>query len=141
MPPQVKNWTCSICSTDWLLRATGLNPNSNREQVCAQIGYPSCVDEYSGLKDTECLQDVIEQYGVPTNIEWPSWERALEIASSTAFILDSLTMYHFMAGRGLTGGGGLWIANSASGYMGVYETIDQYQWNRLQPWKFVVLLR
>jgi hypothetical protein len=141
MAPQVKNWTCSICSLDWLLRATGLDPYSTREKVAYELGYPSCVDEYSGLKDTTCMVRVLEAYGVQAEIEWVDWARAVEIAASTAFIVDSTTMYHFMGGRGLTDWGGLWVANSAPGYKGVWDTVSSAQFALLAPWKFVWLVR
>lgn len=141
MPPQVYNWTCSIASTDWLLRATGLDPYSSREKVAYELGYPSCVDEWSGLKDTGCIVRVLESFGVDAVQEWVDWPRALEIASSTAYILNSTTMYHFMAGRGVTDWGGLWVANSASGYMGVGDSVDAGQWAALSPWQLVWLVR
>lgn len=140
MPPQVASWTCSICATDWLLRATGLDPWSTREKVAYELGYPSCVDEWSGLKDTQCIVRVLESFGVDAVQEWVSWSRALDIAGSTAFILNSTSWYHFVGGRGLTEWGGLWIANSAQGYRGIWETIDAAQWNSLPGWQMVYLV-
>lgn len=140
MAPQVYSWTCSIASTDWLLRATALDPYSSREKVAFELGYPSCVDEWSGLKDTNCIVRVLESFGVDAALEWVDWPRALEIASSTAYILNSTTMYHFMGGRGTTRWGGLWVANSAQGYKNVWETIDAAQWTTLSPWQMVYLV-
>jgi len=140
MSPQVYGWTCSICSLDWLLRATGLDPYSSREKVAYEIGYPSCVDEWSGLKDTQCLVRVLESFGVEARQEWVSWERAMEIANSTAFILNSTSWYHFVAGRG-TYGEQLWIANSAEGYRGIFDTISAGQWAGLPGWQAVYLVR
>lgn len=140
MAPQVKGWTCSICATDWLLRATGLDPNSTREKVAVGIGYPSCVDEWSGLKDTQCLVNLLSDYGVEARQEWVSWARALELASSTAYILNSTSWYHFVGGRGVAEWGGLWVANSALGYQNIWETIDQGQWNGLPGWQMVYLV-
>jgi hypothetical protein len=141
MAPQTYAWTCSICSLDWLLRATGLEPYSDRITTAFQIGYPSCVDQWSGLKDTQCLVRVIETYGVGAVQEWVDWPRALQIAGSTAYILNSTTMYHFMGGRGLADWGGLWVANSAQGYKNVWETIDAGQFAALAPWQMVWLVR
>ena len=138
MAPQVYNWTCSICAADWLLRATGLNPHSSREQVCAEIGYPSCVDAYSGLKDTACLIDVLAAYGVEAHQEWVDWPRAIALAQSTAFILNSTSWYHFVGGRG-TINGSLWVANSAPGYQSIWDVVDASDWNRLPGWQMVWL--
>lgn len=138
MAPQQRSWTCSICSTDWLLRATGLNPYSTREGIAQEFG--PCVDEFSGLKDTNCMVRVLESYGVQALIEWVDWRRAMEIASTTAFIVNSGGMYHFMGGRGVLGNG-LWVANSAAGYKNVYDSVSRAQFDALTPWKFVYLVR
>ena len=82
----------------------------------------------------------LEGYGVEARQEWVNWSRASELAYSTAFILNSTTMYHFMGGRGMTSDGMLWVANSAQGYAGVYETISIPQWNALEPWSMVYLV-
>ena len=141
MAPQQRSWTCSICATDWLLRATGLNPYSTREQVAGEIGYGSCVDEWSGLKDTNCVVRVLESYGVQAEVEWVGWQRALEIARSTAFIADSLGAYHFMGGRGELEGNLLWLANSAPAYMNLGEAVSQWKFEQVAPWQFVFLRR
>jgi hypothetical protein len=141
MPPQARSWTCSICATDWLIRATGLNPYSTREQVAVQIGYPSCVDEWSGLKDTQCIVNTLSDYGVEARQEWVSWDRALELAATTAVILNSTSWYHFVGCRGLVDEWtGLWIANSAIGYKGIAETINAAQWASLPGWQAVYLV-
>lgn len=140
MPPQLRDWTCSICATDWVLRATGLNPWSTREQVCGQIGYPNCVNENVGLADTNCLIPVFEQYGVEAIQEWVEWGRLLEIAGSTTGVLNGLGWYHFVSIRGLTESGGVWIANSASGYRGVGETLSAEQFAALGPFQVVRLV-
>ena len=141
MAPQVYNWTCSVCATDWLLRATGLNPYSSREQVTYEIGYPSCVDAYSGLKNTICLVDVFAGYGVEAIQEWVSWPRALEIAGSTAYILNSTSWYHFVGGRGVDNTGSLWVANSAPGYQSIWDQVTASDWARLPGWQMVYLAR
>jgi hypothetical protein len=134
-------WTCSIRSLDWLLRATGLNPYSNVVTAAFEIGYPGCVDQWSGLKDTQCLVRVLESYGVDAVQEWVDWPRALEIAESTGWILNSTSWYHFVGGRGVTDWGGLWIANSAISYQGIYETINQEQWSQWDgTWQMVWLV-
>ena len=139
--PQVFGWTCSICSTDWLLRATGLDPQSCREKVAYDLGYPDCVDQYSGLKNTQCIVRLLEEYGVTAKQEWVSWDSAQQLASSTAYILNSTSWYHFVGGRGVTESGDLWIANSALGYRSVYETISRSQFDSMPPWQMVYLLR
>jgi hypothetical protein len=128
MPAQVREWTCSACAIDWVLRATGLDPDSTREQVVGQLGYPSCIDENWGLKDTQCAVHVFEQYVGVGNViqEWVSWPRALELCDQTTGLLNSTVWQHFVAIRGVQGQD-LWIANSAPGYRGIYDTISYAQ--------------
>jgi hypothetical protein len=141
MEPQQRSWTCSICAYDWLLRASGLDPWSDRIKAAYEIGYPSCVDEWSGLKDTYCLVNALEDHGVVAVQEWVDWPRAYELAGSTAAILNSTSWFHFVAVRGQTTWGGLWIANSAMGYGGIADTIDAAQWAGKPPWQMVYLVR
>jgi hypothetical protein len=142
MAPQVRGWTCSICSTDWVLHATGLNPDSDRILTALEIGVPSCVEPAVGLKNTQCLIDVFESYGVDAVQEWVDFDRAYEICANSTGVLNGLGFYHFVAIRGVQGDK-LWIANSAQGYRGVGEIIDRNQFDNqgLGPWQTVYLRR
>jgi hypothetical protein len=105
MEQQDFSWTCSIRSYDWLLRATGLNSYSNVITAAFELGYPGCVDQWSGLKDTQCMVRALEAYAVDAVQEWVNWPRALEIAGSTAYILNSTSWFHFVGGRGVNDSG------------------------------------
>ena len=138
-PPQSRGWTCSACSIDWVFHSTGLNPESNREWVVGQLGYPDCINENVGLRDTACAVDLLSEYA-PTNQEWVGWDRAWELCSYTTGLLNSTTWQHFVAIRG-TQGGALWVANSAIGWMGIGETIDRGQFERWSgSWQIVWLV-
>lgn len=142
MEPQGRGWTCSICSTDWTLRATGLDPNSDRIKTAIEIGYPNCVNAAVGLASTDCVVTVFEGYGVDAVQEWVDFDRAYDVCASSAGVINGLGMYHFMAIRGVQGGR-LWVANSAVGYRGVAESINLDQFNNqgLGPWQVVYLRR
>lgn len=142
MAPQQMGWTCSICSTDWTLRATGLQPSSDRIETAFEIGYPNCVNAYVGLADTQCLVDVFGAHGVEAVQEWVDFDRAYDVCASTAGVINGLGMYHFMAIRGVLNGK-LWVANSAIGYRGISETINRDQFDNwgLGPWQVVYLRR
>ena len=135
-------WTCSIRSLDWMLRATGLNPYSNVVTAAFELGYPSCVDQWSGLKNTQCLVNALSAYGVEARQEWVAWDRAMELATTTAVIWNSTRWYHFVAGRGQLDGELIYIANSAPGYQGIFETINRAQWEQWAgSWQAVWLVR
>ena len=129
MAPQVYDWTCSVCATTWVLQATGLNVNAAREQIAYELGYPTCVNPVYGLLDVNCIERVFRYYRAPCEIIWPhSFDEMYDIASRTTGTLNSTRWYHFVGIRGVDGPN-LWIANSAQGYKGIYETISRGQWD------------
>jgi hypothetical protein len=140
MAEQAFQWTCSVCATNWTVRATGLDPYADRISTGVGIGYPDCVDQWSGCKSTQCIVDVFESYGVGAVQEWIDWDRAVELCSSTAGVLNSTSWYHFVSIRGMSGEQ-LWIANSAPGYRGIWDTISRAQFESLPPWQAVTLVR
>jgi hypothetical protein len=139
MAPQVYDWTCSVCSTTWVLQATGLDVDAARETVTWKIGYPQCVNPDYGLMDTNCVARVFESYDVSTRTLWPSFDQMYELAQTTTGVLNSTRWYHFVAVRGVDGPY-IWIANSAQGYKGIYEHVSRGQWDAWAgSWKTVIL--
>jgi len=146
MPPQLRDWTCSICSVDWVALATGLDPTSSREKVGVAMARDrvlgECVNSSVGLLDAACAGRYMQGWGIQTQHEWITWERAVEICGSTTGILNSLRWQHYVAIRGMTSDGQLWIANSALGWMNIYSTISQWQFNQWAgTWQTVFLSR
>lgn len=140
MAPQQRDWTCSICAATWVLQATALDPDAARDDVGYAMGYPACVNEVYGLMSVECMVDLLASYGVPVRWEWAEWDRAHELAASTAGAMSGGAWYHWVAIRG-TDGPNLWIANSAEGYKGVWSTLSREQFAALGPFKVVYLVR
>lgn len=140
MAPQVYDWTCSVAATTWVLQATGLEPDAAREQVAYEIGYPQCVNPQYGLMDTNCVERVFRNRGVECQTLWPpSFDRMYALAQETTGILNSTRWYHFVGIRG-TSGNAIWVANSASGYKGIYELVSRGQWDAWAgSWKAVLL--
>jgi len=56
----------------------------------------------------------------------------------TTGVINPLGMYHFMAMRG-TNPDSLWVANSAPGYHGIYDTLDRASFNNLGPVQVIYL--
>lgn len=140
-PPQSRSWTCSACSIDWVAHATDLEPDSNREYIVGRLGYPSCINENVGLADSACAIRVMERWGVEVRQEWVSWDRATELCRITTGLLNSTRWQHFVAVRGETIDGQLWVANSARGWMGIYDTISWSQWQQWAgSWQMIYLV-
>jgi hypothetical protein len=140
MHRQLRDWTCSACSIDWVALATNLDPYSTREKVVGELGYPECIDEEQGLLDTRCAIRVMEAWNVGVNHLFPrSFEEAYDICSGTTGLLNNKIWQHFVAIRG-TAGPRIWVANSAPGYRGIYDTIDRRQWDAWGTWNIVALV-
>src|SRR4030095_4229419 len=122
MAPQARAWTCAACALDWVLRATGLDPYSTRDQVVRAIGYPHNINEAYGLMDAggSALRDVYALYEQATEQGWLGFDDVYALAQHTTGQISGMAYYHWVAIRGVTGDA-LWIANSAPGYKGIYD--------------------
>lgn len=139
MAPQQYDWTCSVCTFTWCIQSTGADPALSRTDAGNVIGYPDCVNEVYGLMSSECLINAFAQYGFHAVEEWCSFDRAMYLASMYTGGISPQAMYHWMALRGTTDGQ-LWVANSARGYKGIYDTMSRSQFDSLGPVKLVYLL-
>jgi len=141
MQPQQRGWTCSVCATDWTLRATGLDPDSDRIEVAYEVGYPNCVNAVVGLENTQCIVDVFGSHGVQAVQQWVDFDTAYDLCASTAGVINSTRWYHFVAIRGVHNGQ-IWVANSAPGYQGIGDYISRSQWDAWAgSWQIVYLRR
>jgi hypothetical protein len=141
MPPQVYDWTCSACSLDWVLRATGVAPNHTREQAVQEIGYQDQINPTYGLMDASgsALRRVFADYGLDTRQAWLTFDQVWSGANQTTGQMSGGAWYHWVAIRG-TSGSDLWIANSAPGYKGVWDILTREQFATLGPFSVVYLL-
>jgi len=115
---------------DWTLNAIGIP--SNRDECGNTIGYPNCVNETYGLMSGECLVNAYSAYDIQAKQAWVTFEQAYSIASHYTGCINPVGMYHFMGIRG-TANDRIWLANSAMGYMGIYDTLSREQFNLLGP--------
>jgi hypothetical protein len=141
MPPQVYDWTCSACSLNWVLRATGVAPGHTREQAVQEIGYPDQINPAYGLMDASgsALRSVFADYGLETRQAWLTFDQVWAGASTTTGQMSGGVWYHWVAIRG-TSGPDLWIANSAPGYRGVADILTREQFAALGPFSVVYLV-
>jgi len=140
MAPQEYSWTCSVASFTWVMNATGIAPDLTREEALSLIGYPTCVNETYGLMSAECLIAAYNSYGLEAAQAWVTYDQAYSVMSQTTGQINPIGMYHFMAIRGVdTNSGSLWVANSAPGYRGIYDTLTRDQFNSLGPVQLIYL--
>jgi hypothetical protein len=147
MTPQVYAWTCSACSLEWVLRSTGLNPGSgdvyaDRERTVYEIGYPDQINAAVGLTNKDgpgaALQSVLTEYGQASGQGWLGYDAVYELAQQTTGLMSGTNWYHWVALRGISGDN-LWIANSAPGYMGIWDVLSEADFLRLGGFNVVWL--
>lgn len=143
-PAQYYNWSCSACALDWVKRALGLvevdNIFTSRERTVDEIGFPGNINPVYGLMDGSGaqLQRVLhDNYGQPSNQGWLTFDQAYAIFSQTPGMMSGGAWYHWVGVRGVDGSGNLWVANSAPGYQGVWDTLSRADFNRLGPFSCV----
>jgi hypothetical protein len=144
-PGQLYSWTCAACSEEFVERASGHGRSgdvyANREQVVYAIGYPGNINSQYGLMDGSGaqLQRVLLEYaGLDSEQSWLDFDQALDIYSETPGLMSGAAFYHWVAVRGVQGNN-LWVANSAPGYKGIYDTISRADWDRLGGWSCIWL--
>lgn len=140
MPTQRSSWTCSACALAWVLRATGLDPWASEDKCINQIGYPENVNATYGLMDGSGtqLRRVLAEYGQASSQAWLTFETVYAIAGETTGLMSGGNWYHWVAIRGHDGGN-IWVANSAPGYRGVWESLSREEFQRLGPFSVVWL--
>jgi hypothetical protein len=144
MPGQAYDWTCSVCSTAWVLQSTGtLDPGMDaydaRYKVGMETGYPNCVNESYGSMSPQCVIDEFSRYGLISYQMWCTFDQAYAIMESTTGTINPQGMYHYMAIRGVRNGN-LWVANSAPGYRGVWDDLTRSTFNSLGPVSLIYLV-
>jgi hypothetical protein len=138
MATQWYNWTCSVCSVTWALNAMGLT-HLSREEVGVTMGYPNCVNETYGCMSSDCVAGTFAAYGYNTRRAYCTFDNAFAIMSQTTGTINPQGMYHFMGIRGVRGGG-LWVANSAPGYRGVWDDLSRSAFNSLGPVELIYVV-
>lgn len=140
MPQQVASWSCSACALAWLERSTAVNQDATEQSAINEIGYPQNINPTYGLMDGSGsqLQRVLASYYLDSSQGWLSFDQVYAIAEQTTGCMSGGAWYHWVSLRGVNGSS-LWIANSAEGYKGIYDTLTREQFNSLGPFSVVWL--
>lgn len=78
------------------------------------------------------MVNAFAKVGIVAKQAWVTFEQAYSLSQHYTGVINPIGMYHFMGIRG-TEGGSLWLANSAQGYMGVWNNLDVGMFNALGP--------
>jgi|SRR5215469_13882408 len=140
MPRQQLSWTCAACSLAWLNRALYIDIATTEQSAVEYIGTPQNINSTYGLMDgsggrlVECLRE----QGAPAFTSWPSWSQALEAAAGMPLLMGGQAWCHWVGVR-YSDGQVLYLANSAPGWMGIDQVVDEDGWNRLGPFAVVAV--
>jgi hypothetical protein len=141
MPGQEADWTCAACALAWVLRSTSLNPVADEWSAVAEIGYTQNINGTYGLMDASgpALQDVYSRYRQPTEQDWLDFDSVYALAQGTTGQMSGASWYHWVAIRGVQGAN-IWVANSAPGYKGIWDTVSRADFDRLGGFSVVWLV-
>jgi hypothetical protein len=117
-----------------------VNPAAEEWSAVAEIGEPENINATYGLMDSSGsqLRRVLDEYGLPSSQGWLTFDYVYAIAEQTTGLMSGGAWYHWVGIRG-TYGSTIWIANSAPGYKGIYDTLSREQFNNLGPFSVVYL--
>lgn len=138
--PQTADWTCSACSLSWLNRALGIDYATEEFEAADYIGYDHNINSTYGLMDAsgQRLVECLREQGAPAFNAWLDYWWSCELAKNMPLLIGGVGWYHWVGVRGYADGV-LQLANSAPGWMGVDQTIDEVQWEALGPFAVVAV--
>jgi hypothetical protein len=147
MPGQLYEWTCSACSLEWTKRSSGLiaapdDIYASRQATVYEIGFPDHINATYGLMDGSGsqLQRVLSDYGQDTLQGYLGFDDVYALGQDGApAMMSGAAWYHWVALRGVQGSN-LWIANSAPGYKGIWDTLSRSDFERLGGFSVVWLV-
>ena len=125
-------------SFKWVVQATMTDSEMTYDEALSIIGYPQCVNPTYGLMSADCMINAFSSVGLHSAQRWVTFGEAYSIMGKATGVINPVGMYHFMGMRGVRNGG-LWVANSAPGYRGVYDDLDNSTFNSLGPVQVIYL--
>jgi len=84
----------------------------------------------------DCMINALAQYGFKAIAGYYPFGEALSICRNHTGAINPQGMYHFMAVRGVQSDS-IWVANSAPGYKGIGDYLNEYDYSILGPTKLI----
>lgn len=140
MPAQTATWTCSACSLAWLNRAMGIDRGTDEWSAVELIGKPENINASYGLMDGSGgrLAQLLREDRGAAWTAWVGWSDICGLVVDHAVLLGGASWYHWIGVRDFASEG-LSIANSAPGWKGIYQTLNEQQFLALGPFASVVV--
>ena len=137
---QTASWTCAACSLAWLNRALSIDHATDEWSAVEYIGNPENINSEYGLMDAtvQRLVQCLREQGAPAFSCWPTYWDVIELARRMPLLIGGVGWYHWVGVRG-SDAMDLVLANSAPGWQGVDQVLDEQQWNALGPFAVVAV--
>jgi hypothetical protein len=126
-PRQQRDWDCSAAATAWMGRALGWG--WAELDVAYAFLDQGIASQQLGLLDGTGAGIVrwLSQQPLPAENRRGSWALMEARDWSCPAIMGSSRWYHWTGVRGFDQDGNLWLANSAPGWGGIYQTLTAEQ--------------
>lgn len=130
MARQQRDWDCSAAATAWLGRSLGWG--WAELDVAYQFLDQGMATRQQGLLEGTGVGIVrwLALQPMPASNEQISWSVLAAREWSCPLIMGSSSWDHWTGVRGLDSDGNLWLANSAPGWAGIYQTLTAEQFAR-----------
>jgi len=131
-------WSCGPTTTRWMLYSIGRTPSEEwieSTMIAEGVANPDvgCTDKSgAGLADF-----VTRHYGYATGSNGldATFDELAALAGTQPYGISGEVWYHWSGLRGFDGEK-LLLANPASGWMGITQSLDRDQFARLGPWSY-----
>lgn len=145
LPADVQDyaWDCAACSTAWAMRTVG--HNKTEQDVIKGLG-PSRITPTYGLMDASGagLVEYLGEQGIGAeNNPEASWDDVMAAAGHQPMVIGGRSWYHWVAVRmgslmaGQPERDALLLMNPSPGYVGVYQVLDPWAFDKAGPWSAV----
>jgi hypothetical protein len=138
MYPQTLSWSCSACALAWLNRALGIDHATDESSAIEYIGSPEHINATYGLMDGSGgrLVQCLREQGAPAFNGWLSWLDTYDLATRWPLLIGGVNWNHWVGVR-YGDSGTLKLANSAPGWGGVDQVLEEEDWHIFGPFAVV----
>lgn len=131
---QRQDWTCSICSTTFLLNSIG---DWIAKEDLQDLMVPKLVTPQQGLLDgdgSSLAAFIQERTGLPTRSGLVDWAWLQTYAGRYPLIMGSTGLYHWVAVRSVQEDGSLALSNPSPTYKGIGDDLTYAEFHNWPTW-------
>lgn len=139
---QQQDWTCSVRSACWCLRALGIDVTAGDLQT--QMQAAGLVSPADGLEDgsgASLARWLSETFGVRATATYPAdWAEVKDYAGTGPIALGGMALNHWLAARRVTADAdALDVMNPAPNWHGIGTELSHEEWTTWGPWAAITI--